>query len=136
MKKNLEHNGIQDWDKTKRCSKTGATEISFSASKWQILFFKGIVLFTIFFTCKQLKQNCPWCVLTTRTCRFQSQIQCTRSDQDPTIRSFNSQNIMLCLSRFVETKEQELSVFSDTGKCDQNKICIYSKHARNNQIIF
>lgn len=43
---------------------------------------------------------------------------------------------MLCLSRFVETKEQELSVFSDTGKCDQNKICIYSKHARNNQIIF
>lgn len=43
---------------------------------------------------------------------------------------------MLCLSRFVETKEQELSAFSDTGKCDQNKICIYSKHARNNQIIF
>lgn len=43
---------------------------------------------------------------------------------------------MLCLSRFVETKERELSVFSDTGKCDQNKICIYSKHARNNQIIF
>lgn len=43
---------------------------------------------------------------------------------------------MLCLSRFVETKEQELSVFLIQGKCDQNKICIYSKHARNNQIIF